>query len=257
MRIISKYKDYYDHMSYLGIDSKYTYVRQSHKLEDYEIQDCKTELNMINRIIRRGSMLNRSFGLYRIPSIDGNSMYLEGAVQLLPKWVAFSGKLYIIYIYRKCLSGKFGSKRYHVEIITDFDQVLKRYNAIKSKQKTYRSAIDESLLWKIQGSELPIEFFQKFNSPIVSSIQSNIGNDHSDFDSIKTGIWTDPILKKTGFPNIVPADQAWQELTMYLGFLGMGEPNMIEVADKYKIQAHGYDKHSFRRDHHPNKPRKS
>jgi len=84
----------------------------------------------------------------------------------------------------------------------------------------------------------PIEIFRTYKTPIFV------------FDrELKDEVFIiNPILKEFQFYKVVDAFTAFTELQMFVsGVLGVGEKELIEVEDKYKIGQHGYDKWSFRR----------
>ncbi len=58
-----------------------------------------------------------------------------------------------------------------------------------------------------------------------------------------------PKLKDLQFYKVFDAFTAFQEISMFLGgVLGVGEKEIIEIEDKYKIGQHGFDKWSFRKE---------
>ena len=58
-----------------------------------------------------------------------------------------------------------------------------------------------------------------------------------------------PILKDYEFYKVVDAFTAFTELQMFIsGVLGVGEKEIVEIEDKYKIGQHGFDKWSFRKE---------
>jgi hypothetical protein len=59
---------------------------------------------------------------------------------------------------------------------------------------------------------------------------------------------TNTWLKAVEFFKVVDAFTAFQEIAMYLSNQLVKHDEVLEVADKYKIAQHGYDKHSFRKE---------
>jgi hypothetical protein len=58
-----------------------------------------------------------------------------------------------------------------------------------------------------------------------------------------------PLLKNYEFFKMFDSFQAFQEVSMFIGgVLGKGEKEITEVADKYKITQHGFNKWSFRKE---------
>ena len=61
----------------------------------------------------------------------------------------------------------------------------------------------------------------------------------------------DLITGETGreFYKVIDAFTAFQEISMFIGgVLGIGEKEIVEIEDKYKIGQHGFDKWSFRKE---------
>jgi len=66
-----------------------------------------------------------------------------------------------------------------------------------------------------------------------------------------------PNLKEFKFYKVMDSYTAYQEVDMYLnGVLGATGPTMLQVSDKDRLEAHGYDKHSFRMPKGRKKPRR-
>lgn len=59
---------------------------------------------------------------------------------------------------------------------------------------------------------------------------------------------TDPCLKDFNFQRVIGGVETFQEISMFLsGVLGQPDRSMIDLDDKYRVMAHGFDKHSFRK----------
>ena len=89
------------------------------------------------------------------------------------------------------------------------------------------------------------DIHRKFNTPIfMYHVKEN-----------KKKIIINPNLKEFKFYKVIDSFQAFQEIQMFIGgVLGSNENEMIEIADKYKIKKHGFDKWSFRKE--PQKKKK-
>jgi len=84
------------------------------------------------------------------------------------------------------------------------------------------------------------------------------------FDEFKTAIFVwwlesrmvivNERLNQYGFQKVLPPMQAFQELEMYVGAC-LTKPTIEEppIPDKVKVEIHGFDKHSFRKDKSKNK----
>ena len=94
----------------------------------------------------------------------------------------------------------------------------------------------------------PINIFREINAPIFV-FDSGIDFRHNYINSQDSQFIINPNLKKYEFYKVVDAFTAFQEIQMFIsGVLGIGEREIIEVEDKYKIDQHGYDKWSFRKE---------
>jgi len=263
MKIISKFKDYYDMCEYMGIDPKCVYIRHTEQIFKNGLSFDQNRI--LSEVFNRGwyddlPCIQRE--RYRYSDYRPNEMTVE------PHWVAFSGKAYLVYLKKHNTSEK-TQESYSIpyEIMWDFDEIYsilkKKYDELSSNNfwiSKYGSITKDKLdrLSENMIRTIPNEFFIEFNSPVISSF----GPDYFYGDYVKNyslevdRIFINPPLLSLGFQNVMYPQTAWQELSMFLmGVLRVGDPNMIEVDDKYKIMAHGYDKHSFRNTHHLNKPR--
>ena len=95
------------------------------------------------------------------------------------------------------------------------------------------------------------KLFNKFKSPVFVL---HFGDDRNrkwsfkDTETCKITCITDPLLKEYDFFRKFDVNQTFQEISMYIGgVLGGSSPPMAEIEDKYRIEAHGFDKWSFRK----------
>lgn len=129
--------------------------------------------------------------------------------------------------------------------------------------------------WSIEGvekffesynRELPIEMFyelkvpyfivplyryqySKFKDNYISSdtLEAKIKNSNYSHVSTYDMVEINPILKDLDFAGVVDPFTAFQEISMFLsGVLGINEPEMIEISDKHKRDAKGFDDKSFK-----------
>lgn len=221
MKIISKYKDYYDYCEYLGIDPKCIYKRD-------------TKVISLNKSHRKIWPVEES--LY----LDYWRIYEEGGrwpvEEMWVGWLAFCGILYPHFLIRV---------KEDVFITRDLNQAqifLSRTTHRrwwKDKATRFNERVKE-----LQEKKVPDSFFIKHNSPAIL------------YDPKNSKLTLNPNLQDLQFYHVKTAEQAWQELSMFLmSVLKVDQRPMVEVEDKYRIHAHGFDKSSFRREQHPHKPR--
>jgi hypothetical protein len=237
MYIISKKKDYYDGVvGTMGVDKSIVYVRDTKILENHpeypkEFQPAKTY-----NIRYKNHFLNLSHY-----SCQEKSKYTENSTFI----VGFCGKIYIGWklYYEEKKVGHYTD----TELITDISY---DYNLVKKHIKT--------ILWHLNleddinyiKSYNPIDIFRILNAPIfIYDADYNKTSLYQRGHRVKNVFIINPNLSDYEFFSVVDSFTAFQEIQMFMGgVLGMGEKEIIEVADKYKIGQHGFNKWSFRRE---------
>jgi len=91
--------------------------------------------------------------------------------------------------------------------------------------------------------------FRKFNTPVfIFSFGDGMSHRTSHCVYHDTQFIVNPCLKAYDFYKIFGSFICFQEIAMYIGgVLGNREKDIVQVADKYKIAQHGFDKWSFRK----------
>ena len=78
---------------------------------------------------------------------------------------------------------------------------------------------------------------------------NKFSGDEFNLDDITMPTELNPHYNDYEFYKVFDSFTAFQEIQMFMGgVLGSGEKEIVEVADKYKIGQHGFDKWSFRRE---------
>jgi hypothetical protein len=134
------------------------------------------------------------------------------------------------------------------EFITFDIEVMK--NRIKDKRgfmsKTRDHAKLDELVNQIKNIKTQ-DTFRKFNTPIFV-YRFGDGYSRTPCAYQESFFVVNPCLKQYDFYRIFDSFTCFQEIQMYIsGVLGNREKDIIEVADKYKIAQHGFDKWSFRK----------
>ena len=232
MYIISKNKDYYDGVvGSVGMDKTVVYERITVEIEDSKkmLKEFRAHRNWNDR--RENHFLNIGYANTDSKKYEENNFFIVG----------FCGKLY--------LGWKFHYKvKVWDEEIGEMDSqwktdIIYGYENAKKYLKTsfWRSNIDDDIEYVVKYD--PINMFRELKSPIFiydSERSKPRGNDK---------MIINPILKNYEFYKVVDAFTAFTELQMFIGgVLGVGEKEIIEIEDKYKIPQHGFDKWSFRRE---------
>ena len=149
--------------------------------------------------------------------------------------VGFCGKLYLgwKFEYKENEWGELG----YVDVTKT--NIIYDYNNAKEflKSDYWRSNLDDDIKYVLNYN--PIDLFREFKTPIF--VYDTYRKDDA--------FIINPILKDYEFYKVVDAFTAFTELQMFIGgVLGVGEKEIVEIEDKYKIGQHGFDKWSFRRE---------
>lgn len=245
MYIISKrtLKDYYDGIvGSVGIDKTIVFERhiQEFRLKEKGFPEIFNQKNGFDSISQFGINENKT-------KYDGFSPFIVG----------FCGKIYIGYKLFKDIKEIYsGYSEFETEITYDLDYIE---SILEDKPTRYFTKVYgefKDVVNEILNFDL-IELHREFNTPyFVYDRNSNPSRDRWGFRGYEEFI-VNPILKEYQFYKVFDAYQTFQEIQMYVsGVLGTNEKEIIEVEDKYKIEQHGFDKFSFRKDPQVKKRRK-
>jgi len=245
MRIISKFRDYYDIGLSYGLDPKLVYVRDTRevKREDFDFSEI---------IDAYGNLCSFSYQDRRVQ---------RGAV-------AFCGKVYPFYCisdfhtYNRNTNTVFGQYFFSYQAFENFVKASKdfdepdrvRYRNKWIKRETIRKRLE--LLTKATDDM----FFGRYPSKAEFD-EKFVGKRISDNIFIQTGvpiilIYSDagnpvifnPRLRELGFASVIDPVTAFQELAMYIGNnLAKQVDPSEDFSDDMKRDIAGFDKWSFRK----------
>lgn len=214
MKIITKFKDYYDSSSVYGVDNNQVFVRQNVvDIENLKF-DKKTDYQL-NLILD-------------LPTREYITKYTNNI--FIPYIVGFCGKLYLMY---------------HIENKTkniyDFiygDEIVDYFKSIESNYFLRYEMND--IVNQINSIKNVDSIFKKINYPYF--ISKIVGKSGSIYDlSIDERV----TLKTINFKKIKSPTEAWQEISMYLPLLS--QEDTVLMTDIEKLHSHGMDKYSFRK----------
>jgi len=223
MLIISKKKDYYDGVvQTTGIDKTIVYNRWQNSLPEDDFKKLPKDLITLAENIAGFSFDEKK------TSLKLNAVYIIG----------FCGKMYIAWeVIDKKYFGDYDAK----PIIT-YD--LKGIEEIISDRTWFGRNYSFQGSYKDITNYDPMPLHREHNAPSFA-----IQIQYFKYGGSKKVFTVNPILKGYKFYRIFDSFQALQEIQMFIsGVLGTNENKVIEVADKYKIESHGFDKHSFRKE---------
>lgn len=244
MKIISKFKDYYDIGLAYGTDPKCIYKRETVEINweglvpsnnQFRTGDVKNNPDWFKELLSH-EVLSRRKSIWWSPDEAKNSY-----VRVL----LFCGKVYVsVMAYDR--SKKEWRRFWSPESLRSAD--IERESERSSFGFMYRARGPEYVdkLFRI-GELFTKDFVDKIlresGSPIVELRGSNSGSDVSAV--------VNPNLSLIGFQSVVDPYTAFQEVSMYMtNVIGIPENPMVEVDNDSKVAKHGYNKQSFR---HPTK----
>lgn len=238
MYIISKKseKDYYDGVAgTAGIDKTIVYDRHIMEVEKKDVPKIfKSRSYIYSKDIESP--------ISKLGLLTTKKEYYNLYPHITTFIVGFCGKLYPGWkMYSEGKKLPYGGKELITTITYDDKEVGKYITP-----RFWNGQFDDNVEYTRKYD--PIDIFRLFNTPLFVY----------DYDYNRTELepWAqdakfliNPLLKEYEFYKVFDAVQAFQEISMFIGgVLGNKEKEIINVADKYKITQHGFDKWSFRKE---------
>jgi hypothetical protein len=236
MRIISSFRDYYDHIAYQygGGDPKVTYVRKPlyPSAEALEARRYGGTFSAPPRCsIRAVERLPQGTRQRMHPSWYRRDKWGDLDSQWALKWLACAGRYYLL------VAPRSGDYRYpYVVLMPDAGKL---YGYLTSSDRRWGALFDYAYFVS-QGEERDaglVEWSRLLGAPVFTF-------DDRDVD---TNV---PILAHIGMPALRSAEWMYQDLSYFVGNLLRESPDVkppVEVSDKDKIVEHGFDlRQSFR-----------
>lgn len=224
MKIISKYKDYYDHIGHeFGEDPKIIFNRQPIDHND----DIIKKLNDIFR-----------YSKYRAPNTKMHGMELYQY-----RWIVINGHVWLL----SRLNGTF--KQFSIATQQVFDHVkqVEKENKLYHYYGSEKLVADDFMNITEFTSKL-IEIHKKLGTPIFAFDGDGFGDVLSTSNGVKK--YKVPLLTDYGFASYYPSYQIFQDLCHFIGNELRDAPDTqppVEISDPCKIEGHGFDKKiSFR-----------
>lgn len=253
MKIISKFKDYYDGVQIYGCEGPH-FVRTTKKIENFD-------MSLLPEDFRNccGGHYYKGWGNY-ISKHDKQWTKLDR--DLYSGFVIFCGKLYpfittkdIVYhpdFYPSYQAEKFiversklptqyiCDKSYSNEWLYSFDKVIDKFGLIKTNDKKnfyrrwYNDYQQVKTLFDYKGFDVS-HINIKYQTPIIVWI--------------KDKCYSNPILDEIRFQKEVDSFSTYQEIEMFIGNVLVNDNDkMIKLSDKDRLHKAGFDKYSFRKD---------
>jgi hypothetical protein len=226
MKIISKFKDYYDSAAGFGIDDTIMYVRTQKEIV------LRTSLLSIPKVNHENS-----FGGYRVrpafKSFFGEPIKYEGSFYLTGCLIGIAGQIFV------CLKVTYrqDERKYkYLHSIAGFNEIFEK---TKDRHFFYHEKFSaENFFAYLLTSLKQMDIFQLYKVPVfVIRLSHN----------------TPPLLtlndelKALEFYKVVDPFTAFNNISGFIsGVLGSKEHEMVHINDKDMLVAKGFDQWSFR-----------
>jgi len=248
MRIISKFKDYYDGVQYYGQDQDLIYVRNKEYPNEY--------INLENHFQTEGYYFSRisELNIIQYPFKNVEWEYYDSFI------LGFCGELYRGYIIRQevetssNLIDKVSESFY---ICYNQEQLNAYTKPTKYSLKNYKGNWQKRYIknridcdyFKIDNKEKLKELFFKYNVPYFIISCGRLRHGFKDPIKYKNNLTLNPILNKYQFYKVKDSYTAFQDIAMFIGgVLPRVGHEMIEVSNNDLIVKKGFDlKWSFRK----------
>lgn len=232
MRIISKFKDYYDSVQLYGVDNRTTFIR---KTSD-PIHVDKLDIFNSDFSLPGKNSFGESYCSYkdrRKPLIAYDYLFLF-----------FCGTVFPIIVYQELSKDMYYDKLKYCYDIETVENLMVRHNIEKYFEKNRYTSWRIDLRKQSKVKEL-------FNAPIdknkVLELHHKLESPYFVFSTNKSSITVNPVLKDLWFFKIVDSFKTYQEVYMFIsGILGGKSPKTVEVSDEIRKSKHGFDKWSFK-----------
>ena len=242
MRIISKFKDYYDVVAGQGVDLTKVFTRNT--------TEFKGNFPLPEWDQKRTWKLESNVLYPKISERVYHTKHWRGGTQthdIEYIYVLFAGKLYggIVLKNMECGLGTYGKISYYWDAESWLAKAAEIGYTGESKAyygKNKSTEMDEILrLLTVKGDEVLSDW------AIANKISVAVACGF--FHTRERGEWfvVDANLKDLSFQKVLDPFTAYQELEMWIGGVIGQNPEPDEVSDAVKIQQHGFDKWSFRK----------
>ncbi len=233
MRIISKFKDYYDSVQAYGIDSRPVYVRNTEKIKCHDRDnEFKKHVTILDHIREE------------MPRYERCSCLIAFCGIAYPFYQRYETSCYdieqLIKYYQKDggLHHQFGKKEIaHLSSEPEQKKCRKLGSYWLGKRPTYYGALNRTT-WRLYKQEatltVPDSVFMYFKAPIIL---------RTEYELI-----LNPRLNQYNFMTQVDPYTAYQELSMYIGnnLATQMDPD-VNISDKVRAESKGFNEWSFRR----------
>jgi hypothetical protein len=234
MLIISKKKDFYDGVvGTMGVDKTIVYNRDLIEIEN----------DQLPYVLRKRTWRKES-PFHELSYHSIKKEYKHVCDEHAHFIIGFCGKLYIGWKLYREIDPLTHAISTEITYDTEFMQTI-------LEEKSWHNNLEDTINYIRTYDALPL--FRNFKVPLFvydgDFGRTSFDKKHRSYNNHQPKFFLNPLLKDYEFYKVFDTFQAFQEVEMFMGgVLGAGEKEITEVADKYKITQHGFNKFSFRKD---------
>lgn len=242
MRIISKFKDYYDSVQSYGQDKSLVYIRNTEEIRMFNSQNINDP--------------NKKFDAIKEKCLDTESHELKGfswGGQYKFGFVGFCGNYFPFVVHERYEnSDPLAQGKYYYDYFYDSESLrdeLNKTNYFKTegvpkkwekKKKPVKEYID---MFNRKPANKFFDIFVEYKIPVFAYYDDYLIGRDSGYK-----FFFNPQLSKLQFYKVKQPYQAFQEIEQFMsGVLGVNAPVMVELSDKERTVKAGFDKWSFRK----------
>jgi hypothetical protein len=229
MRIISRFKDFYDGVMKTGMDRTVVYVREEKKIsttEDFGVTFSTQDSGLIHRMYGGYSIKLLFLGycgqIMRVMDLKYDIKNLDQRPGALPTV--------------ECRKVFYDYKEFETFMIDNQLEHKRNFENSYYPSRFYR--------YRDLDTNRMQEIFHRFQVPVFLLTRVTGAYSLPGITTINLG----PRLKTLDFQKIKDAYTTYQDIFQYVsGVLNQREEMMAKISDKDKIAKHGFDKFSFRK----------
>lgn len=246
MKIISNFKDYYDHsLGYIDQEGEDIYLRKTSEEVGRDIFEIP-----LSNAVRKGYYYDNHILSSSWFSISSSTLTEKFNIQCAV--ILVCGKAYPALIrYRYKTIDDVNSKYIIEDVFYNEKKFLSAYEEFKVANK-----LNDSPRWKYDSSETTATKAEKFfkissgESLVDYCVDKNIVVGMVSIESRLSrqyNLTRNPCLSDLRFQKVMDGHLLYQEINMFLGRMANPSNNMVEISEKDRIVQHGFDKWSFRK----------
>lgn len=265
MRIISKFRDYYDGVVVYGSDAELCYVRDTRELGPSDTEKFDTlqksvdelygEMNVAlertwvwgnRRRKARPALCTDNFSA----AIIGFCGKLYPAIQFYDEWLTHPNQFTDVLEKLRTDVLSFDGHYERSISLVEYQDYKKQFESPSITEKVYfrrsihkftREWFENFVAKHKAGKKVPLDFFFELNAPVFVWMPKDYKRQQ------QQKIIVNPQLKSYRFQSLVDPFSAWQELSMFVGgVLKRPETKMVAVSDEIRRDKMGFDERSFK-----------